>query len=366
MSMDGAQASSETALPEASSSEERANWRRRVLVWGLPIAVAAVAIWIYGSAGRYAETDNAYVQQDRIDVVAQISGDVRQVLVAENAPVVAGQPVLLLDDAAQRIAVAGAEARLDSARAEIASLKAAYREKTGQAVVAARAAELSTRELARQRQLAERKLIPESQLDAVQRSTDIAIGGAAVLKLQVEQTSAKLGGKAERPIDEYAAVRAALADLARARLDLERTVVRAPQAGIASHLPKVGSRADAGRAAFAIVATDQLWVEANFKETDLEWVRPGQPVRVDIDTYTQHDWRGTVESIAQATGAQFSVLPPQNASGNWVKVVQRIPVRIALTRGSDDPQLRDGMSATVKIDTGPHTRFDRWFGRIKG
>lgn len=177
MSMDGAQSSPETALPHASS-EQRPNWRRRILVWLLPAVVATVSIWIYGSAGRYVETDNAYVQQDRIDVVAQISGDVRQVLVAENERVVAGQPVLMLDDAAQRIAVAGAEARLDSARAEIQSLKAAYREKTGEAAVAARAAELSVRELARQRQLADRKLIPESQLDSVQRSADIASGGA--------------------------------------------------------------------------------------------------------------------------------------------------------------------------------------------
>jgi len=104
-------------------------------------------------------------------------------------------------------------------------------------------------------------------------------------------------------------------------------------------------------------------VEANFKETDLEWVRPGQPVEVDVDTYGHRRWRGHVESIAQATGAEFSLLPAQNASGNWVKVVQRIPVRIALDRGPGDPPLRDGMSATVEIDTGPHTRFDHWFGR---
>jgi membrane fusion protein (multidrug efflux system) len=108
-----------------------------------------------------------------------------------------------------------------------------------------------------------------------------------------------------------------------------------------------------------------LWVEANFKETDLEWVRPGQTVTVAIDTYSQHRWKGHVQSISQATGAEFSLLPPQNASGNWVKVVQRIPVRIALERGADDPPLRDGMSATVEIDTGSHTRFDRWFGRVR-
>jgi membrane fusion protein (multidrug efflux system) len=125
----------------------------------------------------------------------------------------------------------------------------------------------------------------------------------------------------------------------------------------------VGGRVENGRPAFAIVTDQAVWVEANFKETDLEYVRPGQSVSVDVDTYGGRRWIGRVESIAQATGAEFSLLPAQNASGNWVKVVQRIPVRIALQAGRDDPPLRAGMSAQVEIDTGPHTRFDRWFRR---
>jgi membrane fusion protein (multidrug efflux system) len=158
-------------------------------------------------------------------------------------------------------------------------------------------------------------------------------------------------------------VRAAIADLDRARVDLGHTRIVAPQAGVVSHLPKVGARVDLGRPAFAIVTDHAVYVEANFKETDLEHVRPGQPVHVVVDTYPHFEWQGRVESISQATGAEFSLLPPQNASGNWVKVVQRIPVRVALVPGPDDPPLRDGMSADVRIDTGPHTRFDRWFGR---
>jgi len=342
-----------------------APWRRRLLVWVLPLLVGVLAVWYYGSAGRYVETDNAYVHRDRVDVAPQVSGDVVQVMVAENAPVTAGQPVLKLDDTLARIAVDAAEARLNSARADIESLKATWREKVGQAAVGARAAELSQRELERQRQLAEQRLVPASQLDSVQRSTDIASGAAAVMRLQAEQSAAKLGGSATRPTDDYATVRAAAAELARARVDLEHTVVHAPQAGIASHLPKVGARADAGRPAFAVVADRTVWVEANFKETDLEWVRPGQLVEVQLDTYPEHRWQGKVESISQATGAAFSVLPAQNASGNWVKVVQRIPVRIALQPGKDDPPLRDGMSADVRIDTGAHRRFDRWLATLR-
>jgi membrane fusion protein (multidrug efflux system) len=359
--MDGPGASQQD--PALDSSSRVAPWRRRILVWILPLVVVGVGIWLYGSAGRFVSTDNAYVEQDRVDVAPQVSGDVLQVFVAENARVTAGEPVLQLDDTRAKIAVDSAEARLGTALADVESMKASYREKVGQSAVAKRAAVLSQRELDRQKQLAERRLIPASQLDAVQRSTDIALGMVAVLQLQIDQTSAKLGGNAGLPTADYPAVRAAAADLDRARVDLAHTLVRAPQAGIVSHLPKVGNRADAGRPAFAIVADGKLWVEANFKETDLEWVRPGQPVEIDVDTYSQHRWRGEVESISQATGAQFSVLPAQNASGNWVKVVQRIPVRIALRPGEDDPPLRDGMSAEVRIDTGAHTRFDRWFGR---
>jgi membrane fusion protein (multidrug efflux system) len=117
-----------------------------------------------------------------------------------------------------------------------------------------------------------------------------------------------------------------------------------------------------GRAAFAIVTDGTVWVEANFEETDLEWVRPGQSARVDVDTYPDREWTGSVQSIAQATGAEFSLLPAQNASGNWVKVVQRVPVRVAIKVAAGDPPLRSGMSATVTIDSGPHRRFDRWFG----
>jgi membrane fusion protein (multidrug efflux system) len=338
-------------------------WRRRILLWVLPLVVVGLGVWFYGSAGRFVSTDNAYIEQDRVDVAPQVGGDVLKVFVAENARVAAGDPVLQIDDTMAKIAVASAEARLGTALADVESMKASYREKVGQAAVATRAAELSRRELERQRQLADRRLIPASQLDAVQRSTDIAVGTVAVLQLQINQTSAKLGGNASLPTAAYPAVRAAAADLERARVDLAHTLVRAPQAGIVSHLPKVGNRADAGRPAFAIVADGRIWVEANFKETDLEWVRAGQAVEVEIDTYSQHRWQGQVESISQATGAQFSVLPAQNASGNWVKVVQRIPVRIALQPGADDPPLRDGMSADVRIDTGAHTRFDRWFGR---
>jgi membrane fusion protein (multidrug efflux system) len=351
-----------------TAAEDPANggggsWRRRLLLWGVPLVVVGIAFYLYGNGGRYVGTDNAYLQRDRIDVVAQVAGEVRAVLVAENARVAAGQPVLVLDDTVSRIAVAGAESRLAGARAEVAARQASYQEKTGEVAVARATAQYAMREYGRQQELAARQLVSGTTLDGAHRAADIAQGAIAVLELQRSQLLAALGGDPSRPVDSYPSVRAVAAELERARVDLQRTRIAAPQAGIVSHLPKVGGRVEVGRAAFALVGDASPWVEANFKETDLEWVRPGNAVSIDIDTYPGHSWRGHVDSIAQATGAEFALLPPQNASGNWVKVVQRIPVRIALQLRSSDPPLRDGMSASVVIDTGPHTRFDHWLGR---
>ena len=350
--------------PESDAAVDAGSpWRRRLLLWVLPLVVAAGAVYFYGSAGRYVSTDNAYVQRDRVDVAPQVPGDVREVLVVENERVVPGQPVLVLDDTLEKIAVAAAESRLSTARAEIMGAKVSFREKSEEVAMARRAALYANRDLKRQEDLAEKKLTPLSTLDSARRLADLSNGSIDVVELQRAQTLARFGGSLDAPVDSYGTVRTALADLDRARVDLGHTRIAAPQAGVASHLPKVGSRVDAGRPAFAIVSDKSVWVEANFKETDLEWVRPGQPVAVVIDTYPNHGWQGRVESISQATGSEFSLLPAQNAFGNWVKVVQRIAVRVVIEPRAGDPPLRDGMSADVEIDTGKHTRFDRWRGR---
>jgi membrane fusion protein (multidrug efflux system) len=358
-------AADENTVSEGSE-KNRANggsrWVRPLLLWGLPLVVVAVGIYWYGSGGRYAGTDNAYLKQDRIDVAPQISGDVREVRVLENAAVQPGDVVLVLDDTLLQVARLQAEAELAAARIEVESLRAAYREKVGEVAVARQASHYAVSELARQQELAARKLVPVATLENATRSRDIAVGSIGILELQLEQTKAKLGGSLEQPIDQHPTVRSAAAALEKTRVDLEHTIVRAPRAGIVSHLPQTGDRVEAGRPAFAIVTDGGVYVEANFKETDLEWVRPGLRAMVEIDTYPGREWTGKVTSIAQATGSEFSVLPPQNASGNWVKVVQRVPVRISIDAKADDPPLRSGASADVAIDTGPHTRFDRWFG----
>ena len=354
----------ETEVAEQAASA-RGTWVRAVFLWGLPLLVVVVGVYWYGSGGRYVSTDNAYLKQDRVDVAAQVTGDVAEVRVAENARVAPGQVIVVLDDKLLQVAVRRAEAAVANARVNVAGLRADYHEKVGELALARETSRFALREYERQRALAEKKLVPLSALDTAHEASTAALGRIGVLELQVEQTRAKLGGTLDSPIDQNPEVRAALAELEKAKVDLGHSVIVAPRAGIASHLPKVGDHAAAGQPAFAIVADGSVYVEANFNETDLEWIRPGQAARVRIDTYPGHTWAGRVASIAQATGAEFSLLPAQNASGNWVKVVQRVPVRVAVTPAADGPPLRSGMSAEVRIDTGPnHRRFDRWLALL--
>jgi membrane fusion protein (multidrug efflux system) len=336
---------------------------RRLLLWVVPTVVAAVSIYFYGSTGRFVSTDNAYLQRDHIDVTPQVSGDVREVLVTENQHVSMGQTLAVIDDTLLQIASRQAASRLVAAREEVEALKAGYREKTGEIEVAKRASLYASRDLERQQELLNKKLTAIAQVDTARRNSDLATGAISVLQLQRQQIAARLGDDPSLPTDQFAIVKTAAAEVDRVRFDLDHTHIIAPQAGIVSHLPKVGNRLEIGRPAMAIVTEKNLWVEANFKETDLEWVQAGQPVEISIDTYPNHTWHGRVESLSAATGAQFSLLPPQNASGNWVKVVQRIPVRIVVQPNANDPPLRDGMSASIEIDTGAHSHFDRWLGR---
>ena len=335
-------------------------WLRALLLWVLP-AVALVAVYsLYMLHGRYVSTDNAYVQADKTDVAPEVSGTVWRVLIAENSSVISGQPVLELSDQQLGIAVTHAQAQLAAARTDVAALQAAYRQKQAELALARTNVAFAEREFDRQRQLAAARLVAQSHLDDAEQAATVARGNVAVIERQLEQTAAQLGGDPAAPVDTNADVAQARALLAKARLDLERTRVVAPVTGVVSHLPKVGDHVDAGRAAFAIVADSGVWIDANFKETDLEFVRPGMPAHIEVDTYPEHEWTGTVESISQATGAEFAILPAQNATGNWVKVVQRIGVRIAIDTRPGDPPLRAGMSADVRIDTGRRPLLPGW------
>ncbi len=329
---------------------------RRALRWTLLVVVPLVALlvgagaWLLG--GRYVETDNAFVKADKVPVSAEVAGAVVQVLVRENEVVRAGQPLFRLDPAPFRVAMSKAEARLGEVRTDLAAMKASYREKQAQIELARTRLDFARKEQARQADLAARNFISASKLDDARKSVDIARQELQAQQQDLQRVAAALGGSIDLPLESHPSYRAALAELAQARLDLSRVEVRASIDGTISHLPKPGQFVGAGATAASLVADARPWVEANFPEKDLTYVHPGQPVEVGIDTYPDRTWTGVVDSLSPATGAEFSILPAQNASGNWVKVAQRVPLRVRLDAQSDAPRLRAGMSATVRIDTG--------------
>ncbi len=339
------------AAPDAPSAPNGLGRLRLLLLVVVPLVLVGVAAAVYLLNRRYTTTDNAYVHADKVQVSSDIGGRVEQVLVRENERIAVGQLLLVIDDADARLAVAQARAHRDTVRTEIASLKAQYSQKRAALDLAQRNAHFASKELSRQRELAARHLIASALLDSVEQAAEEADGNVAVARQDLGAITARLGGNPQLSPDEHPDVRAADVAIAQAELNLAHTQLHSPRNGIVSHLPQVGDHLEAGRTALAIVSEQDMWVEANFKETDLGKVRIGQPAEVEIDTYGGSKWRGHVLSIAQATGAEFALLPPQNASGNWVKVVQRIPVRIALDSGPDRMPLRAGMSAYVRIDT---------------
>src|SRR5262245_13009701 len=324
---------------------------RRVLMLAGPVIVVAVAAAVYLSGGRYVETNNAYLQSDKVAVSAEVPGPVSQVLVQQNAPVDAGQVLFRIDDRPYRVAVQRAQAQLAKARTDVAATEASYREADAKLASAKTSLSFAEREFERQKELAEKKFISQASLDTARKALDLARQQVTAASQDLQRIAASLGGQPGLPVDQNPSVREAQSALAQAELDLSRTDVRAPFAGLASAPPKLGQYLNPGAAAMAVVADARVWVEANFNETDLTYMAPGQRATVKVDTYPGREWHGTVESVSPATGAQFSVLPPQNATGNWVKIVQRIPVRVALQSGPQDPQLIAGMSARVEIDT---------------
>lgn len=335
---------------------------RPLLLWAIPLVLLAGAGYYLAAQARYVSTDNAYVKSDMSELAPEVSGTIREVRVVENAPVKTGDVLLVIAGRGLAIAVDAASARVDLALNDLRTQQAARREKATELAVARGDAQYARRELERQRGLAAKGLVAAAKLDDAARAVDASAGRIAVLERDLQRLEVALGPALNGDLEAHPAVRAARAAVATARLDVEHMNVVAPRDGIASRVPQVGDHVTAGRPALAIVDPQGLWVEANFKETDLEYVRAGQPVKVELDTYSHRVWQGEVASIAQATGAEFAVIPPQNASGNWVKVVQRVPVRIRLARRADDPPLRAGMSAEVRIDTGERPLRERWFG----
>jgi membrane fusion protein (multidrug efflux system) len=346
------------AQPEKAKAAPKKGGRRRLVRWALlvggPVLLLVGIGWFWLTGGRYVSTDNAYVQADTVNVATDVAGLVEKVEVQDNERVKAGQELFRLDDSTYRTALDRAEAELGTTRASLEALKASYAQM--QAGLAKAEADVSfyQKEFQRVQDLVSRNVTAQSQLDAATHNLETARDQVTVMRQQLAGIAAQLDGRPDAPIEDHSQYKAALAARDKAARDLAHTVVKAPMDGIVANVSSLqpGEYLAAGQAAFALVAVDHVWVEANPKETDLTYVQPGQPVTVTVDTYPGHVWEGTVASLSPASQASFSLLPAQNTSGNWVKVVQRIPLRVRVDTKPDEPQLRAGMSAETEIDTG--------------
>jgi len=335
--------------------------QRLLLLIAGPLVVLAVAAYLYLSGGRYASTDDAYVKADKISVSADVGARVVEVDVGDNQPVKAGDVLFRLDDRPFRIALEHAQANLAAVRLQVEGLKASYRQKQADIKAAVDTLAYRQGEFDRQQQMLAGHVTAQARFDEAKNNLDVARQQVAGNQQQLANVLASLANDPEIETDKHPLVQQAQAQVDQAALDLSHTVVAAPADGIVTkvaNLP-VGEYLNASVPAFSLISTSNIWIEANFKETDLTHMLPGDKATVDVDTYPDKTFTAHVESIGAGTGSEFSVLPPQNATGNWVKVVQRIPVRLVIDNPDPARPLRAGMSANVEVDTG-YSRITGW------
>jgi membrane fusion protein (multidrug efflux system) len=331
--------------------------RRLVLLVVIPLIAALVLVFLYLRGGRYVGTDNAYVESDKAPISAQVAGTIREVLVHENESVAAGQVLFRLDAVPFQVAVAKAEAGLAETRTNLLALKASYREKQVEIALAKTRHAFALKDEGRQAALAAKNYVPATALDTSRLNVALTDQQISALEKDLERIAESLGGSVEAPVEQHPSYRMAVAELDQAKLDLTHVEVRAPLAGTVNRRPTPGQYLAAGDMAMVLVVSADPWVEANLTEKDLTHVHTGQAVTVRVDTYPGTTWKGVVESLSPATGSEFSIIPAQNATGNWVKIAQRVAVRIRLENAPDSPRLRSGLSAEVKIDTGHRRRL---------
>ncbi|HVV94551.1 MAG TPA: HlyD family secretion protein [Hyphomicrobiales bacterium] len=356
--------------PPAEAAPKKSRRRRVILLVVVPLVAIVLGGLYYMSGGGTISTDNAYVGAPMVVISPQISGAVDRVFVREGQHVKAGDPLFEIDPAPYKIAVQQAIAAQEAAKLELAALKQQYRKSLADIETAKAQVAFQQSNYDRIAPLANRNISTKADLDKAR--ADLASAKAQLVSVQQasQMVLAQLAGDPDLPIVKFPDAMKAAAALAEAERNLSLTTIRSPIDGVATQtdntspaLPSVvdGKFMAPGTAALAVVSDTHVWVDANPKETELEGVKVGSPATVVVDAYPGHTFQGHVESISPGTGAQFSLLPAQNASGNWVKVVQRITVRVAVDRKPDDPVLRSGMSADVTIDTGKKSLLEQIF-----
>ena len=326
---------------------------RRVLMLAAPVIVAIGALYFYLSGGRYESTENASLQTGMVGISPSVAGKVTSVVVHENQLVRQGVPLFEINPDSYRTAVAQSEAELADARTEVGSMQADYQEGLSQVGATQARAAYAESEAARQGSLLKEGISSRQQYDSAIADARTARAAIAAAQAKAESLRASLSGNVGGPVDLQPKVRKAASALDQARIGLGDTIVRAPKDGIVTRVNQlqVGSYVTPGRPVFMLTGT-RYWIQANFKENQLRYMRVGQLVKVKIDAFPDHEIKGHVESFSPGTGNSFSILPAENATGNWVKVVQRLPVQIALDEVPAGLPLSVGLSVEVEVDTG--------------
>jgi membrane fusion protein (multidrug efflux system) len=331
---------------------------RTILLVGLPLLAVIVGSIVYLMGGRTISTDNAYVGAQKVLITPDVSGKVIKVAVHEGQQVKPGDVLLTLDPQPYQLALDQAKAKLATARSDFDKAKTNLVSLNTLVDLAQKNADLKQRDVDRKSKLAASQAGSAADVDTAMAGLVAAQLQAQFTVQQRDTTLSSLLGNPNLPLEQFPEYAQANAALEQAQRDLDHTTLRAPIAGTATQVDNIqlGRFVAAGGPILSVVDDQAPWVDANPKETDITYLRVGQKATLDVDSFPDHTFKGTVVAVSPGTGAQFSILPAQNATGNWVKVVQRVPLRIAFDKGEDLHLLRSGMSVNVAIDTG-HSRI---------
>ncbi|TPN01350.1 HlyD family secretion protein [Mesorhizobium sp. B2-1-3A] len=354
-------------VPVPAAPKKKRRMGRFFLMFALPAALIIGGGYVWVTGGRYQETENANLQQAKVSIASDTAGRIVQVAISDHQLVKQGDLLFAIDPEPYRIALAQADAAVAAARLNVEQLRAAYSQSMAQEKSASSEVDYAQSQYDRAADLAQKGINAKSSLDQARNDLDKAKQQVAVAQQGIVSAKAALGGNPDIETDKHPTVMSALAARDKAAYDLAQTTVKAPADGVISQASsfKVGQFVGSGTPLFSLVETGDTWIDANFKETQLTNMKPGQKAEIVVDTYPGKTFEATVKAIGAGTGAEFSLLPAQNATGNWVKVTQRIPVRLELTDPDAKMALRTGMSASVTVDTGVARGFPAIFGHAK-
>lgn len=324
---------------------------RFILLLVVPTLGVAAGGWLYLTGGRYVETDNAYVKADKTAIGAEVSGRVLHVAVKENQHVNKGDLLFSVDPKPYELAVAQAKSELNNTVIDLKTIKSQYQSKLANIAVSKSQHAFAQREEDRLHRLSGPGYVSASELDGAHQKTLLMALEVNMLQKQLQEVVDSFGGDISLPVEKHPRYKEALAHLNTAKNDLTHVNEYAPSSGNITKVLQAGEYVQGGTTAMLLVSDQNLYVEANFTEKDLTHIRDNETAEINVDYAPGVTWHGKVSSISPATGAEYSVIPAENATGNWVKVTQRVPVRIRLETDANQPQLRAGLSATIKIDT---------------